>query len=261
MRLFAERGYHAASMDGIAAEAGISKAVVYDHFTSKRELYTVLLDTIRGDMDTLIAEAIAPLPEGERVWTAIDVFFGYVERNRDACRLLFLEVQGTTEVAAIVQQLDERVAEALSATLAANPEIFGGHPERERQVRILAELLKSGDTRAGELVVPPPGGAARRPRGADGRADHPRDRRGESVSDGPRERSATRPARCRSAGSRRWRSRRRRRRSRSDSGRARGPHSDRKRPVRGGSACRRAVATLPASRPPPLRRGPSVGAS
>lgn len=144
VRLFAERGYHAASMDGIAGAAGISKAVVYDHFASKRELYTVLLDTIRGDMDALIAEAIAPLPEGDRVWTAIDVFFGYVERNRDACRLLFLEVQGTTEVAAIVEQLEERVAEALSATLAANPEIFGGHPERERQVRILAELLKSG---------------------------------------------------------------------------------------------------------------------
>lgn len=144
VRLFAERGYHAASMDGIAAAAGISKAVVYDHFTSKRELYTVLLDTIRGDLDTLIAEAIAPLPEGDRVWTAIDVFFGYVERNREACRLLFLEVQGTTEAALIVQQLDDRVAEALSATLAANPEIFGGHPERERQVRILAELLKSG---------------------------------------------------------------------------------------------------------------------
>ncbi len=144
VRLFAERGYHAASMDGIAAEAGISKAVVYDHFTSKRELYTVLLDTIRSELDALIAEAIAPLPEGDRVWTAIDVFFGYVERNRDACRLLFLEVQGTTEVAAIVQQLDDRVAEALSATLAADPEIFGGHPDRERQVRILAELLKSG---------------------------------------------------------------------------------------------------------------------
>jgi AcrR family transcriptional regulator len=130
-------------MDGIAAAAGISKAVVYDHFASKRELYTVLLDTIRGDLDSLIAVAIAPLPESDRIWAAIDVFFGYVERNRDACRLLFLEVQGTTEVAAIVEQLEERVAEALSATLAANPEIFGGHPERERQVRILAELLKS----------------------------------------------------------------------------------------------------------------------
>jgi AcrR family transcriptional regulator len=144
VRLFAERGFHAASMDQIAAAAGISKAVVYDHFTSKRELYTVLLDTIRADMDSLIAEAIAPLPTGDRVWTAIDVFFGYVERNRDACRLLFLEVQGTTEVAAIVQQLEDRVAVALSATLAADPEIFGGHPDRERQVRILAELLKSG---------------------------------------------------------------------------------------------------------------------
>lgn len=143
VRLFAERGYHAASMDGIAASAGISKAVVYDHFASKRELYTVLLDAIRADIDAVIAEAIAPLPDGDRVYAAIDVFFRFVERYPDACRLLFLEVQGTTEVVDIVRQLEERVAAGLSASLGEDPTIFGGHPERERQLRILAELLKS----------------------------------------------------------------------------------------------------------------------
>jgi AcrR family transcriptional regulator len=143
VRLFAERGYHAASMDGIAAAAGISKAVVYDHFASKRELYTVLLDTIRADIDALIADAIEPLPVGDRVQKAIDVFFTFVEEYPDACRLLFLEVQGTTEVAEIVARLEERVAEALSASLGQDPTIFGGHPHRERQLLILAELLKS----------------------------------------------------------------------------------------------------------------------
>jgi AcrR family transcriptional regulator len=144
VRLFAERGYHAASMDEIAAAAGISKAVVYDHFTSKRELYTVLLDTIRADIDAVVASAIEPLPIEQRVFAAIDVFFRFVEQYPDACRLLFLEVQGTTEVVDIVRQLEERVAEGLTASLGNDPTIFGGHPERERQLRILAELLKSG---------------------------------------------------------------------------------------------------------------------
>jgi len=143
VRLFAERGYHATSMDGIAAQAGISKAVVYDHFASKRALYTVLLDSIRADIDALIAGAIAPLPVERRVRAAIEVFFGFVEDYPDACRLLFLEVQGTSEAAAIVEQLEARVAEGLSASLGSDPRIFGGHPERERQLRILAELLKS----------------------------------------------------------------------------------------------------------------------
>jgi len=143
VRLFAERGYHETSMDEIAARAGISKAVVYDHFTSKRELYAVLLDTIRADIDALIDEAVEPLPVDERVRAAIEVFFGFVEAYPDACRLLFLEVRGTSEAALIVARLEARVAEGLSASLGSDPQIFGGHPDRERQLRILAELLKS----------------------------------------------------------------------------------------------------------------------
>lgn len=132
-------------MDGIAAAAGISKAVVYDHFASKRELYTVLIDTIRADIDAVIDAAIEPIPNeaGARVRVAIEAFFRFVEEYPDACRLLFLEVQGTTEVAEIVGQLEERVADGLSASLGSDPTIFGGHPARDRQLRILAELLKS----------------------------------------------------------------------------------------------------------------------
>lgn len=143
VKLFAERGYHATSMDEVAAAAGISKAVVYDHFTSKRELYTVLLDTIRADIDALIGEAIEPLPVDARVHAAIEVFFGFVESYPDACRLLFLEVQGMSEAGQIVETLEARVADGLSASLGSDPQIFGGHPDRERQLRILAELLKS----------------------------------------------------------------------------------------------------------------------
>jgi len=143
VRLFAERGYHATSMDEVAAQAGISKAVVYDHFTSKRELYTVLLDTIRADIDAVIGEAVDPLPVDERVRAAIEAFFGFVEEYPDACRLLFLEMGGTSEAAQIVAALEARVAEGLSASLGSDPRIFGGHPDRERQLTILAELLKS----------------------------------------------------------------------------------------------------------------------
>jgi AcrR family transcriptional regulator len=143
VKLFADRGYHATSMDEVAAQAGISKAVVYDHFASKRELYTVLLDTIRADIDAVIDEAIEPLPVDERVRAAIEAFFGFVEEYPDACRLLFIEMGGTSEAAQIVEALEARVADGLSASLGSDPQIFGGHPDRERQLKILAELLKS----------------------------------------------------------------------------------------------------------------------
>lgn len=38
-RLFIERGYEATSMDAVAADAGVSKLTVYNHFTDKEKLF------------------------------------------------------------------------------------------------------------------------------------------------------------------------------------------------------------------------------
>ena len=46
-RVFAEDGFAAASMDGIAAQAGITKAILYRHFESKQELFDAVLDSFR----------------------------------------------------------------------------------------------------------------------------------------------------------------------------------------------------------------------
>src|SRR5690242_21727736 len=41
--VFVNRGYHAAGMDEIAERAGVSKPVLYQHFSSKLELYLAVL--------------------------------------------------------------------------------------------------------------------------------------------------------------------------------------------------------------------------
>ena len=43
-RLFAERGYEATSIEEIAHQAGVSKPVVYEHFSGKEGLYAVVVD-------------------------------------------------------------------------------------------------------------------------------------------------------------------------------------------------------------------------
>ena len=43
-RVFAERGYRGASVDGIAAEAGVTKGALYWNFKSKADLFFSLLD-------------------------------------------------------------------------------------------------------------------------------------------------------------------------------------------------------------------------
>ena len=144
LRTFAINGYDGAAMDQIAAAAGISKAVVYDHVSSKRELYTHLLDAIRDDLERAVVRALEPVGvEGEpRARAAVTALFRYVEENPEACRLLLLELQGAN-VSQVRRQLEERITEELAQTLGTDPRLFDGHPERARQLRILAELLKA----------------------------------------------------------------------------------------------------------------------
>ena len=43
-RVFLERGYHGATLEQIAAEAGFTKGVVYSQFDSKADLFLALLE-------------------------------------------------------------------------------------------------------------------------------------------------------------------------------------------------------------------------
>lgn len=55
LRVFARQGYHETSMNAVANEAGVTKPVLYQHFASKREMYS---DLLRVTADRL-ADAIA----------------------------------------------------------------------------------------------------------------------------------------------------------------------------------------------------------
>ncbi|HEU4702186.1 MAG TPA: TetR/AcrR family transcriptional regulator [Conexibacter sp.] len=144
LRAFAAHGYDGAAMDEIAEAAGISKAVVYDHVTSKRELYTQLLHATRDELERLVEDALrAPGDDGEqRVRAAVDAIYGYVEVHPEASRLLLLELQGAN-VSAIGRELEEKLSNALARTLGSETSAFDDQPDRTLQLAILAELLKA----------------------------------------------------------------------------------------------------------------------
>ncbi|MBE1531467.1 TetR/AcrR family transcriptional regulator [Actinomadura algeriensis] len=48
-RLWAERGIHGASLDDVAAAAGLTKGAVYSNFTGKTDLLLALLERFTGD--------------------------------------------------------------------------------------------------------------------------------------------------------------------------------------------------------------------
>lgn len=131
-------------MDEIAEAAGISKAVVYDHVSSKRELYTQLLHATRNELEGLVEEAMrATGDDGERrVRAAVDAIYRYVEEHPEASRLLVLELQGAN-VSAIGRELEEKLSIALARTLGSETPAFEDQPDRDLQLVMLAELLKS----------------------------------------------------------------------------------------------------------------------
>lgn len=144
LRTFAERGYDGAAMEQIAVAAGVSKAVVYDHVSSKQELYTQVLDAIRVELERTVVGALAPAGiEGEqRVRNAIAAVFRYVDERPESARLLLHELQGAN-ASAIGRMLEQRIAAELARALGEQAGIFRDHPRRERQLQILAELIKA----------------------------------------------------------------------------------------------------------------------
>jgi AcrR family transcriptional regulator len=90
LRVFAAEGYHNASMNDIAVEAGVTKPVLYQHFTSKRELFTELLTESGRDLQDRITKAVAAASgPREMVELGFAAYFTYVDRHRDAFQLFY----------------------------------------------------------------------------------------------------------------------------------------------------------------------------
>jgi AcrR family transcriptional regulator len=86
--LFAERGFEATSVEEIAAKAGVSKPVVYEHFGGKEGLYAVIVDR---EMRRLL-ESIATALTGDHARTLLEqaalALLDYIEKDTDGFRML-----------------------------------------------------------------------------------------------------------------------------------------------------------------------------
>ena len=88
-RLFAERGFEGTSIEEIAAQAGVSKPVVYEHFGGKEGLYAVVVDR---EVERLLTMATGLLLDGdntrEKFEAAAVTLFRYIDENADGFRIL-----------------------------------------------------------------------------------------------------------------------------------------------------------------------------
>ncbi|HEV2427122.1 MAG TPA: helix-turn-helix domain-containing protein, partial [Acidimicrobiales bacterium] len=89
-RIFAERGYEATTMDEIARDAGFTKPILYQHFSSKADLYhEVVAQTAARLLESLTAAVEAVESPRTKIEVAFRVYFDLVVTETDAFRLLF----------------------------------------------------------------------------------------------------------------------------------------------------------------------------
>jgi AcrR family transcriptional regulator len=120
--VFAAQGYHAAAMDDIADRAGVSKPVLYQHFTSKLELYRALLTTYADELIDRLSTALATTSDNEqRLHGAVSAYFDFVAGEGQSFRLLFeSDLRGEPEAAAVVDAALSRCIDMVAAAVTAD---------------------------------------------------------------------------------------------------------------------------------------------
>ena len=111
-RVFAQRGYEAASVEEIAERAGISKPIVYEHFGGKEGLYAVIVDREVEHILGRIAEAISTGSPRERLEQAALAFLTYVRERPGGFAVLLRDAPASKrngEMPALMYDLAGRV--------------------------------------------------------------------------------------------------------------------------------------------------------
>ncbi len=86
--LFAERGFEATSVEEIAAKAGVSKPVVYEHFGGKEGIYAVIVDREMQKLLGMVEGALTEDHPRRLLEQAALALLTYIEQDTDGFRIL-----------------------------------------------------------------------------------------------------------------------------------------------------------------------------
>jgi AcrR family transcriptional regulator len=118
-RLFTSHRYSELSMARIAAEAGISKALLYHYFPSKQDFFRATLARAADELQ----ERIAPDPglaAAQQLDASLDAFLGWVETHGQAYEKLLRTSLEVDEVRELAEEQRERFAAHILAGLDAS---------------------------------------------------------------------------------------------------------------------------------------------
>ncbi|MGQ0629434.1 MAG: TetR family transcriptional regulator [Sporichthyaceae bacterium] len=114
--LFAEKGFEGTSVEEIAATAGVSKPVVYEHFGGKEGLYAVVVDR---ETELLLSRMTASLTSNDPrklAEQAALALLEYIETSTDGFRILVRDspvAQSTGTFASLISDVASQVEHIL----------------------------------------------------------------------------------------------------------------------------------------------------
>lgn len=114
--LFAERGFEGTSVEEIAAKAGVSKPVVYEHFGGKEGLYAVVVDREMRQLLDMVTGALTAGHPRELLEQAAFALLDYIEAYTDGFRILVRDspvAQSTGTFASLISDIATQVEDIL----------------------------------------------------------------------------------------------------------------------------------------------------
>ncbi len=86
--LFAEKGYDGTAVEDVAAHAGVSKPVVYEHFGGKEGLYAVVVDREVTLLLSMMREALSEGSARQLLEQAAVALLDFIDTHPDGFRIL-----------------------------------------------------------------------------------------------------------------------------------------------------------------------------
>lgn len=150
VQMFSVNGYHETSMDAIAAEARISKPMLYLYYGSKEELFGACLsrelgrfiDAVRADLDAGGDLKNSPYELLRRTILSV---LQYTDANRASWIVLYTQATSSQAFAHTVRESRERIIDLVARLLEAGTQV----PEPHSDFHMTAVALVG----AGEAVA------------------------------------------------------------------------------------------------------------
>jgi AcrR family transcriptional regulator len=156
-RLVAERGFHALSIEAVSARAGVTRALIYNHFRELNHLLEAVIERETGHALAQVSETtLTNLDEGdpeELMLEALDAYLNAVRSSPTTWRLVLMPSEGAPPA------LHAKIAHGRAAVLArlsrAVQPALDEHPE-SRDAELTARILSAISDEYARLLLSDP---------------------------------------------------------------------------------------------------------